>query len=170
MDQKHKKVLSFMPLRFDIVIYFRHSEISNQLFKIPMRQQTTNRYIRTITRLLAFTLRAYRGNPNDPQIRLAPPISDCARQLLNALSTPAEAPNAIHRLIVAILSQLRDIPAEYQCPGSNFIMFDNVRLSGQIKDVEEIKATLSEVKWPFRASTFWETFERIKSIHGDVET
>jgi hypothetical protein len=143
-----------------------------------MRGSTTNRYIRTITRLISFTLRAQLGRSDDshpshlPQIHLALPISDVAKHLLTLLSvgTPGveESQNAIHQLIIAILSQNREIPPRYQCPGYYFIIFDNVRLSGQIKDVQDIETTLSEIKWPLRASAFWEIFQQSASIpNGD---
>lgn len=143
-----------------------------------MRGSTTNRYIRTIARLIAFTLRAQLGCSDDshpshlPQINLASPISDCARHLLSLLSTSKpgveESQNTIHHLIIAILSQTREIPPRYQCPGHYFIIFDNVRLSGQIKDVQDIETTLSEIKWPLRASAFWEILQQSASIpEGD---
>lgn len=139
-----------------------------------MRDSTTNRYIRTIVRLIAFTLRAQLGSSDNshpshfPQINLASPISDSAQQLLSLLSAGnpgvEECQNTIHQLIISILSQIREIPPRYQCPGHYFIIFDNVRLSGQIKDVQDIETTLSEIKWPLRASAFWEILQRSTSI------
>jgi hypothetical protein len=68
----------------------------------------THRYIQTMTRLLALTLRSVLRNPEDYW-----EILDAAGRLLTALSSLSEVPRAIHGLINAISSQET---AEYNSP------------------------------------------------------
>jgi hypothetical protein len=133
-----------------------------------MREKTTQRYIRTITQLIAFTLRAELERCPNLDLRLTPLVSGKARQLLSALLTKTAIPEAIHELVIAILSSQRALNDQFKCPGSLFIIFRNVKLSGQIKDVEDIRALMSEMRWPLRCAAFWEMILRIKAT-DDVE-
>jgi hypothetical protein len=41
-------------------------------------------------------------------------------------------------------------------PCALFIMFRNITESGQIKNPDDIRGSLTELKWPFHASAFRE--------------
>lgn len=125
-----------------------------------MREKTTNRYIRTITRFLSFTLRAATGD-KELVLNLSPMLLEKSRHLIEALLSQTQVDKAIHDLIFATLMELRSGGVDYDCPASRFIIYHNVLLSGQIRDVENVRGTLSELKWPFRASAFWEFLQRM---------
>jgi hypothetical protein len=50
-----------------------------------------------------------------------------------------------------------------------FIVFRNVTESGQIKNPEDIRGTLTELKWPFRACAFREITVQLIAL-GDSDS
>jgi hypothetical protein len=73
--------------------------------------------------------------------------------------------NAIHQLIMVILNRV-NASNGYVCPIARFIIYTNVLPSGQIRNPGDINGTLTELKWPFHASTFWEAVQQCKAgIH-----
>jgi hypothetical protein len=117
-----------------------------------------------MTKMIAFVLRARLGLLESFELPLSPLISDKADQLLLKLSDGDDACATTHQLIMAILSEIRGLDSGNKCPGYFFIVFTNVLPSGKIRDVEDIRGTLSEIKWPLRASTFWEMVQRSKEL------
>jgi hypothetical protein len=120
-----------------------------------------------MTQFLAFTLRIAPGTVVGVG-SLAPPIVECSLSLIRKLETkePASIEKAIHQLIMLILDRVH-MSDGYVCPINIFIIFANVLPSGQIRDPGSVNGTLSELKWPSRASTFWEFVEQSKAgIHG----
>lgn len=135
-----------------------------------MRSQTTARYIRTVTRLIAFTLRAHRGLLAGFEFRLAPELSSCSDDLLQAVRGQGNTEDAIHRLILALLSQVQGLSsAQCSSPTYYFIIFLNVTLSGTIKDPEYIHASTSELKWPLRATAFREMVRKLEGAESDID-
>lgn len=56
------------------------------------------------------------------------------------------------------------------CPLNRFIIYVSVMPSGKIEDPQGINATLTNLKWPIRATTTWETFLQCKDgNHDDTE-
>ena len=68
---------------------------------------------------------------------------------------------AIHQLVIAILLRVHPPGDLYACPVARFIIYMNVLPSGQIRHPGDINGTLTELKWPFRASTFWEVLQKV---------
>jgi hypothetical protein len=135
-----------------------------------MRDKTTNRYIRTLTQLLAFTLRA-QLNLQDLHLPLAPLVAEKAKALIAALSSKLLLWESVHALVIAILSHQRALDSPFICPGSRFIIFRNYKLSGQVCNVEDIHSFLAELRWPLRCSAFWEMVVQSKDIgaNDDVD-
>jgi hypothetical protein len=152
-----------------MLFFSTNSEISNVPLKVPMRPKTTMRYVRTITKMIAFVLRAHLKVLKDFELELAPTISGRAGQLLSLLSDGEDACSAVHDLVMVILSQLLGIDAGNKCPGYYFIIFANVLPSGKIRDVEDILETLTEIKWPLRSSTFWEIVQQSRTLEASVD-
>lgn len=134
-----------------------------------MRAKTLRRYSQTITQFIAFVLRAVVASNRGPKINLAPPILDAGRSLIQALvSDELTRAGAIHRLVMAILLRVRPCGDSYTCPVARFIIYMNVLPSGKIRHPGEINGTLTELKWPFRASTFWEVLQQVHpEMDGD---
>jgi hypothetical protein len=128
--------------------------------------QTTQRYIRTITRMISFILRCHLNDLEGLHLTLSAPLPEKADQLISRLSEGEDACMGVHELIVAILNQYLPVGAGQDWPGYYFIVFDNVLLSGKIRDVDDIRGTLSELKWPLRAATFYEIVQRTNTL-GD---
>jgi hypothetical protein len=129
-----------------------------------MRAKTLRRYSQTITQFLAFVLRNAIASNHEPKINLAPPILDASHSLIQALRStrpPLERASAIHRLVMGILLRVRPPGDPYTCPVARFIIYMNVLPSGKICHPGEINGTLTELKWPFRAATFWEVLQRV---------
>jgi hypothetical protein len=104
------------------------------------------------------------------ELPLTQAISTRAEELLTLLSSQDDASNAIHNLVMAVLSDSPSVQAEYKWPGYYFMAFANVQPSGRIKDVHDIRGILSELKWPLRASAFWEIIQiRQKEPERDPE-
>jgi hypothetical protein len=129
-----------------------------------MRSDTIARYVRTMTKMITFVLRAQLRLLTDFELPLSPLVSNKTSELLLKLSDGDNACTAIHQLVMAILSDVRGLDSGTKCPGYYFIVFANVLPSGKIRDVEDIRGTLSEIKWPLRASTFWEMIQRFKEL------
>ena len=137
---------------------------------MPLRSQTTARYICTVTQLIAFTLRAHRGLLADFEFRLAPELSSCSDDLLQAVRGQGNTGDAIHRLILALLSQVQVLgSAQCSSPTYYFIIFLNVTLSGTIKDPEYIRASTSGLEWALRATAFWEMVRLLKGAGSDID-
>jgi hypothetical protein len=142
-------------------------EINNMPFKEPMRDNTTKRYVMTMVCLLAFFLRIELGKVpyGNPVVILPTAASNAAAVLLNALKGQKLLPLAIHRLIISILQEPR-LQGGSALPSivSLFIIFRNTMPSGMIKHPEDVSATLSELKWPFRGSSFWDIVQKLGSV------
>jgi len=67
---------------------------------------------------------------------------------------------------VAILGTNQALHKNSHCPGHYFIIFQNVKISGQIGSIEDIGKTLSELKWPLRATMFWEILNQLEDLGG----
>lgn len=115
-----------------------------------------------MTQFITFTLRAYRKCLADFQLDLSSNVSEKAAELIAALREREDIKNAVHQLVMAILSDDLVLESHSRSPGYFFIIFQNFTLSGQIGTLENIDATLSELKWPMRASTFWQILIEIK--------
>lgn len=129
-----------------------------------MRAKTLRRYIQTITQFVTFVLRNAVASNHGPKIDLAPPILDASHSLIQALESTRphlERASAIHRLVMEILLRVRPPGDLYTCPVARFIIYMNVLPSGKIRHPGEINGTLTELKWPFRAATFWEVLRRV---------
>lgn len=137
-----------------------------------MRAKTLRRYSQTITQFLAFVLRSTVTSNHGSKINLAPPILDASRSLIQALESTnphlEQASLAIHQLVIGILLRVHTPGDLYTCPVARFIIYMNVLPSGKIRHPGEINGTLTELKWPFRASTFWEVLRRVNAgIDGE---
>ena len=131
-----------------------------------MRAKTLRRYSQTITQFLAFVLRNAIPSNHGPKINLAPSILDASYSLIQALESTRlhlDRASAIHRLVMEILLRVRPPGDLYTCPVARFIIYMNVLPSGKIRHPGEINGTLTELKWPFRASTFWEVLQRVNT-------
>jgi hypothetical protein len=118
-----------------------------------------------MTQFLAFTLRVVAG-AEVGSFPLAPSIVDHGRLLIQDLETRGSVEEATHRLIMVILDTI-NVGDDFFCPLSRFIVYVNVLPSGQIRDPGNINGTLTELKWPSRASAFWETVLQFKEgRHG----
>jgi hypothetical protein len=120
-----------------------------------------------MTQFLAFTLRVATGT-GVGSLDFAPPIVDLSLCLITKLETrdSASIEEAIHQLVMMILDRV-NVTDGYVCPVSRFIIYANVLPSGQIRDPGRINGTLTELKWPSRASTFWEAVRQIKAGNGN---
>jgi hypothetical protein len=133
-----------------------------------MRAQTLKCYIQTYTQFLAFVLCAAASNNDGPQMDLAPPILNAGQFLIQKLepthspSSKPECANAIHKLVMSILSRVHPPNDLFTCPVACFIIYVNVLPLGKIHDPGAINSMLMELKWPSRASTFWEIVQQTK--------
>ena len=138
-----------------------------------MRKQTTKRYIQTVTQFLAFTLRAVL-QLQELQLKLPPLTVAEGNALIAQLENETYSgaiEKSIHQLIMVILNRIRQPEDQFDCPVAYFIMYMSVLPSGKIHHPGEVNGTLTELKWPFRASTFWEVVEKskIESNNGNPE-
>lgn len=135
-----------------------------------MRQKTTDRYINTMIKLLSFILRGQRKLLSGFSLILTPEISENANKLISVLSDGGDGPTAVHALVTAILSQvLGGVTSGHDAPGYQFIALTNVQHCGKIKDLDSIRATLSELRWTFRATTFFEITKRVGELPLDSD-
>lgn len=49
-----------------------------------------------------------------------------------------------------------------------YIIFSNVKPSGMIQTPDHVNGTLSELKWTFRATTFWQIVARSQAVQMEV--
>lgn len=72
--------------------------------------------------------------------------------------------DAIHKLTMSILNCLYTGKSKENlvCPLARFIIYTSVLPTGKIEDPAGVNATLTELKWPLRASTFWEMVRRFE--------
>jgi hypothetical protein len=132
-----------------------------------MREKTTSNYVMTMVSLLAFFLRIELGKfpYGDPAVTLSTGASNAATVLLNALKGNESLPLAIHRQISSILQEPRTQGSSGRpAVVALFIIFRNTMPSGMIKHPEDINGTLSELKWPLRASSFSEMVQKLKGV------
>jgi hypothetical protein len=136
-----------------------------------MRQKTLNRYKQTTGLFLSFTLRAACDVLKDGmELPIAPIIIEYSDDLIKVLkSNNSEAiEHAIHRLIMGILDLPSKPGEKFICPLKRFVIYASVMPSGKIEDPKGINATLTELKWPMRATTFGETILQSKDgIHNN---
>jgi hypothetical protein len=123
---------------------------------------------------LAFTLRASSNVRGDEMnLMIAPTIITESNSLVEALKSKVEEliENAIHKLTMAILNCPSKANERFICPLSRFILYASLSPSGRFDDPKGINATLTELKWPLRASTFWEiVLQSQDNIHdGNTE-
>ena len=119
----------------------------------------------TAALFLAFTLRAACDILDDKMNLAIPPgIIERSDELIKVLkSNNGESiENAIHALILAVANLTLNPTENFVCPLSRFIIYVSVLPSGKIEDPKGINATLTELKWPIRATMFWEIFQRSK--------
>jgi hypothetical protein len=133
-----------------------------------MRGATADRYISCINCLFSFLLRIERGLI-DFDIQLTGPVSNAAKTVINGLSSGTIERSDIHLLSMAVLQEVRDPSVTTPSACVLFIIFKNVMLSGMIRYPENISGTLSELKWPFRATAFHEIYKELKKGHEDCE-
>jgi hypothetical protein len=138
-----------------------------------LKQKTLNRYVRTAALFLDFTLRAATDVLGDGMnLSIAPSIiddSDCLKKVLKSNNSES-IENAIHTLIMTILNRSSKPGEKFICPLKRFIIYANVLPSGRIEDPKGINATLTELKWPMRATTFWETLLQSKNGNYNNDT
>ena len=132
-----------------------------------------SRYVRTASQFLTFTLRASSDLLHDRMnLTFAPSTVEDSDSLLTALKSGNSdlIVNAIHKLMTSILNLSYKSKERFTCPISRFIMYTSVLPSGQIEDPGAVNGTLTELKWPFRASTFWEIVIQQKKEENDGNT
>lgn len=133
-----------------------------------MRKKTEDRYIHTASLFVAFTLRAASNILHDEMnLLISSTIIEHSDHLIKVLkSNNSESiENAIHTLIMTVLN-LPSTPSEkFICPLKRFITYASVLPSGKIEDPKGINGTLTNLKWPIRATTFWETV--VQSENGN---
>ena len=132
---------------------FRRSNLSHTPFEEPSQPETTKCYTSLMMRAIAYTLRVATGLA-DP-IELAVAVKERACELVDSLSNGGDATDSIHALIMALLTT-ENITSTNSCPGVQFIMFYNIRPSGQVKDPAEITPFLAALQWTLRATAFHE--------------
>jgi hypothetical protein len=139
-----------------------------------MKQQTTMRYVSAISCLLSFVLRVKLGKVRlgggASNFEMSRPVSEASQRLLDSLSSPINQTttlsDTIHNLLMSLLQKPRTIPFNTSIlPCALFIVFRNVTESGQIKNPDDIRGTLTELKWPFHASAFREITIRLMALH-----
>ena len=151
---------------------FPPSTISNQPFKVPLRRKTLDRYLQTTTQFLTFTLRASSDLFHDRMnLMIAPSIIEDSNSLISALKSKNDGliENAIHKLMMSTLNLPYKSKERFICPISRFIIYASVLPSGQIHDPGGVNGILTELKWPFRASTFWEMVQQCKELEENDE-
>lgn len=94
--------------------------------------------------------------------------SDCLKKALKSNNGDL-IENTIHALIMAILNRSSKHGEKFICPLKRFIIYASVLPSGKIEDPAGINATLTELKWPIRATAFWENFLQNKNDNSDPE-
>lgn len=141
-----------------------------------MREKTTNRYITIALCYLAFVLRIELGKiklEDLEPLALEPIDSKAAVDLIQALKIDdggSKAITAIHHLLMGTLHQLRSNPFETSSsPFTLFLIFKNTKPTGTIKEPDEISTTITELKWPLRATGFHEIVVRLKDIRVGVD-
>lgn len=135
------------------------------------------RYISAISCLLTFVLRVNLGTVKlgggAQNFRISPLVSEASHRLLESLRSPDSGTtlaDAIHHLLMSLLQEPRTIPFNTSMSlCALFIVFRNVTESGQIKNPEDIRGTLTELKWPFRASAFREITVQLIAL-GDSDS
>jgi hypothetical protein len=153
-------------------------EINTQPFKVPMKPKTTMRYISAVSCLLTFVLRVQLGKVkltgHVQNVGISAPVSEASQRLLDCLRIPGTTAtalqDAIHDLLMSLLQEPRKVSFNNSMSlCALFIIFRNVTESGQIRNPEDIRGTLTELKWPFRASAFREISIRLMAL-GDSES
>ena len=143
----------------------------NDPLKVPFKQATVNRYVRSIALLLVFALRVTDHDRTDiPKLDPIPVISlkcDELRSRLHEQEEDSSIKTAIHELILVLLSPRHISTAE--CIGSTFIMFSNYPSAKRLLNYEMINNLLSGLKWTFRVSTFFEIQQQIDKSPGSLE-
>lgn len=172
-QQRCKIIIRFWRLSAEF-FYFARDVVNGKPFKVPMRGKTTSRYIQSLTCLLAFILRVKSGQVKGyiEELTLAQPLSRASDILLQSLKCPGDQislSDAIHSMVMSILHEPRVLPFRTSSSLSAlFIVFSNVLASGMIKHPEEIRGTLSELKWTLRASAFVEIVRLLRSGDSDL--
>lgn len=137
-----------------------------------MRRDTTARNVGTMSRFLAFLVRLHKSREaQNSGVALDSKIpTNCPDDLLEAISSLLKAKESvsnstlsdeIHQIVCRVLSLPRD-----QNPFMDFLVFRNVKPSGMICLPSDIAHRISEIKWPFRATTFHEIASRWHTEEG----
>lgn len=104
-------------------------------------------------------------------LNIVPSIVELSNSLINALKTDDSQliDKALHDLTMSTLNfqQLETANSNFISPVYRFIIYSSISLSGQILDPGRINGILTDLKWPFRASTFWEFVCRLEQ--SDIE-
>lgn len=141
------------------------------------REGTLVRYIGGMTRLLAFALRLHLGNDdnntlNGNSLLLTRESKAACVELSRSLaagSTDFNTPG-LHKLILSLLHEGYGsaIPERSRSLAMYYIIFSNVKPSGMIQTPDHVNGTLSELKWTFRATTFWQIVARSRAAQIEV--
>ena len=110
-------------------------------------------------------------------LNIAPSIIEHSSTLLNALeSDDGQLPlaatridDALHKLTMLMLNFQHKQKGNFICPIYRFIIYSSISSSGQILNPAGVNGILTELKWPFRASTFWEIVCQLEQLESDAE-
>lgn len=91
-------------------------------------------------------------------LNIAISIIELSNSLVNALKSDDSQliDDALHKLTMSILNFQHQPKGNFICPVYRFIIYSSISPSGQILDPGGVNGILTDLKWPFRASTFWE--------------
>jgi len=141
-------------------------DINNNPLQVPMRNSTVVEYTRTIIRLVAFTLRAYAGDLVDFEHELSPTPLTSALSLLKCMESSQhsldQCQEGLHHLLWSLLTE-RVGEGNNRSPVDLFMVFANVKSSGQIQELDNISHFLATLQWPLRTTGFLEVVQRLKS-------
>ena len=134
-----------------------------------MRKDTTNHYIHAHTCLLAFLLRAKSGIVAGYSLPQPGYIFDAAGELLLHLASKDKSRiiRGVHKMTMSILKEPQMLPTGNSAsPITLYLAYQNTMPSGGIKHPEDINGTLTDFKWPVRATVFRDIVDAVEQQYS----